>query len=90
MGSEVIFKKEKTALEKPFRGEIEEAKRWPNAHVYRIAGQFSSNDAVPPEAIVGAWKVDVHGSITGEFIKNPNYDPKKWPSHSLNKAGEKL
>ncbi|AXV72278.1 hypothetical protein [Ralstonia pseudosolanacearum] len=30
---------------------------------------------VPPEAIVGAWKVDAHGNLTGEFMPNPKYQP---------------
>jgi hypothetical protein len=63
----------------PHPGEIEEAKRFPNGHVYRIAGPFGAADAVPPEAIVGAWKVDADGVIVGEFVKNPNYDPIHWP-----------
>jgi hypothetical protein len=42
-------------VEKPFREEIEEAKRTPNGWVYRIAGRFGPADAVPPEAVVGAW-----------------------------------
>lgn len=63
----------------PYPGEVEEAKRFPNAHVYRIAGHFGPNDAVPPGAIIGAWKVDAQGKIVGEFIRNPNYDPKRWP-----------
>ncbi len=63
----------------PLPGEIAEAKRHPNGWVYRIAGKFGPNDAVPPEAIAGAWKVDEHGRITGEFISNKNYDPVRWP-----------
>jgi len=68
--------------EKPHRGEIEEAKRIPNGYVYRIAGRFGPRDAVPPEAIVGAWKVDADGKITGNFTVNPKYGPKKFPSRS--------
>ena len=67
-------------MEKPLHGEIEEAKRCPNGYVYRIAGQFGPNDRVPPEAIVGAWKVDAHGKIVGLFVRNKNYDPVRWPS----------
>lgn len=66
-------------LTQPFAGEIEEAKRVPNGWVYRIAEQFGSNDPVPREAIVGAWKVDGQGQIVGDFVPNPNYDPKKCP-----------
>lgn len=62
----------------PFRGEIEEAKRTPGGWVYRIAGPFGPKDRVPPEAIVGAWKVDADGKIVGGFVRNKNYDPNRW------------
>jgi len=65
---------------KPYQGEIEEAAKHPNGRVYRIAGKFGPNDGVPPEAIVGAWKVDHAGKIIGTFIANPKYDPSRWPS----------
>jgi hypothetical protein len=56
----------------------EEAKKNPGGWVYKIEGDFSPQDYVPPEAIVGAWKVDNNGNITGEFIPNPNFRrPKK-------------
>lgn len=48
--------------------------------VYKIEGSFGPNDSVPPEAIVGAWKVDELGNLTGDFLPNPNYKP------SLSKA----
>jgi hypothetical protein len=67
-------------VEKPFQKEIEEAKRNPNGWVYRIAGCFGPNDSVPPKAIIGAWKVDPHGTITGPFQRNKNYDPNLWPA----------
>ena len=67
----------------PYPGEIEEAKKFPNAHVCRIAGRFGPQDSVPPEAIIGAWKVDAHGRIVGEFIKNPKYDPVRWPARKV-------
>lgn len=65
---------------KPFPGEEAEARRHPNGRVYRIAGNFGPSDGVPPEAIVGAWKVDANGNIEGDFIHNPNYDIERWPS----------
>lgn len=52
-----------------------EAKAQPNGWVYAIGGGYSDTEAVPPQAIRGAWKVDAHGNITGEFKSNPNYDP---------------
>lgn len=63
----------------PFLEEIEEAKRVPNGWVYRIAGNFKPSDAVPPEAIVGAWKVNAEGRISGDFIANAQYDSQRWP-----------
>ena len=69
--------KEQAVAAKPLPGEVEEAKQHPGGWVYRIAGRFAPSDAVPPEAIVGAWSVDPEGNITGNFIKNPKYDPKR-------------
>jgi hypothetical protein len=62
---------------KPMPGEIEEAKLHPNGWVYRIEGSFGLNDAIPPKAIVGAWKVDAEGKISGEFIPNAKYLPEE-------------
>lgn len=66
--------------EEPFLKEIEEARLTPNGWVYRIAGKFSENEPVPPEAIVGVWNVDPEGVIIGSFHKNPKYDSTQWPS----------
>jgi hypothetical protein len=55
----------------------EEAKLNPNGWVYKIDGEFGPSDAVPPDRIVGAWKVDGNGKIIGELIDNPNYRPGK-------------
>lgn len=57
----------------PSAAAITEARKNPNGWVYEIRGNYSPNDAVPPNAIVGAWKVDDHGNIVGEFIENPNF-----------------
>jgi hypothetical protein len=59
----------------PLPGEIEEAKKWPNGQIYRIKGNFKAEEAVPPQAIIGAWKVDGNGRIIEKFIPNPNFDP---------------
>lgn len=48
----------------------------PNGWVYKIDGAFGDHDKVPPEAIVGAWKVNAIGELTGEFLENPNYRPR--------------
>jgi hypothetical protein len=60
----------------PSQEMIDEAKTNPNGWVYKIQGNFGPNDAVPPESIVGAYKVDSHGNLTGEFMPNPNYSPR--------------
>ena len=52
---------------------VEEAKSRRNGWVYEIDGSYGPNDAVPPDAIRGAWKVDGDGNIVGDFIPNPNY-----------------
>lgn len=58
-------------------GEIEEAKKHPNGWVYRFDTAFSEDEAVPPEAIVGAWKVDGQGKLTGEWSQNKKFIPKE-------------
>ena len=60
-------------MPRPLPGEVEEAKRNPNGWVYRIQGTFGPDEAVPPEAIVGAWKVDGKGKIVGEFTANSKF-----------------
>ena len=65
---------------KPMAGEIQEAKLHPNGWVYRIQGKYGVNDAVPPEAIVGAWKVDGEGNIVGDFQPNPNFPSVRAPT----------
>jgi len=52
---------------------IVEAQKNPNGWVYKIEGDYGPNDDIPPEAIVGAWKVNQDGEIVGDFIPNPNY-----------------
>ena len=54
---------------------VEEAKRFPDGWVYEIAGFYRPEDAVPPEAIKGAWTVDIYGRLTGEFTPNPRFVP---------------
>ncbi|MFG2573358.1 type VII secretion system-associated protein [Streptomyces sp. NPDC048481] len=52
-----------------------EAARNPGAWVYAVDPHFDAAGQVPPYGVVGAWKVDEHGEITGEFKRNPNYRP---------------
>jgi len=53
-----------------------EAKNNPNGWVYHIDTIYSSNQHVPPEAIVGAWEVDGNGELTGIFRHNDKYKKK--------------
>lgn len=54
---------------------VEAARKNPNGWVYKIEGAYGPEEYVPPEAVVGAWKVDATGHLTGEFIENPKYQP---------------
>ena len=55
-----------------------EAKQNPNGWVYAIEGSYGPNDAVPPEVIAGAWKVDASGNfIKGSFMPNPKFKSKQ-------------
>lgn len=57
----------------PFAWLVDEAKKFPNGWVYEIDGKFGVNEAVPGDAIRGAWPVGPDGVITGEFVPNPRY-----------------
>jgi hypothetical protein len=59
---------------KPSQGEKDEAKKHPNGSVCRIDGDFADEDDIPPEAIIGAWKVDGNGNL-GDWKLNPNFIP---------------
>ena len=56
---------------------VEEARRVPGGWVYEIDGTFGPDEAVPPEAIRGAWAVDSDRTLTGEYEANPRYRPKR-------------
>ena len=47
----------------------------PGSWVYAIDPEFDAEGAVPPEGIVGAWRSDEHGRLSGEFTPNPRYLP---------------
>jgi uncharacterized protein (DUF2126 family) len=52
----------------------QEAKRHPNGWVYVIQGNYGPDDAVPPEAIAGAWRVDGSGNIIKDsYVANPKF-----------------
>lgn len=57
----------------PLPEAIKEALKFPNGWVYEIDGGFKHEDAIPPQAIKGAWQVNEKGVIIGEFILNPNH-----------------
>lgn len=64
----------------PSDEEREEAKKNPGGWLYRIAGNFSPTEDIPPKAIVGAWSVDSKGDIFGAFLENPSYDAILFPA----------
>ncbi|HEU4369677.1 MAG TPA: hypothetical protein VFV05_15765 [Methylomirabilota bacterium] len=51
----------------------EEARRNPGGWVYVVDGTFGPNDVVPADRIIGAWKVDRRGELTGKFKPNRDY-----------------
>jgi hypothetical protein len=53
---------------------IAEAKTKPGGWVYEIVGDYGPDDAVPPTAIRGAWRVSDDGEIVGEFLPNPVFE----------------
>lgn len=61
----------------PSIGEMNEAKLFPNGWIYRINEAFIDREDIPAEAVIGAWKVDSFGVISGNFIYNPNYSEEK-------------
>ena len=55
---------------------IKEAKKNPNGWVYKIDKNYDLSGDIPPEAIVGAWKVDYNGNIIlDSYIPNNNHLP---------------
>ena len=61
---------------RPTEGARLEALKYPGGYVYVIAGNYGPDERVPPEAIVGAWRVDSRGRIRGPLVPNPNYRPR--------------
>ena len=51
---------------------IAEAKRKPGGWVYEIVGNCGPNDAVPPTAIRGPWKVGENGEVVGRVPAGPS------------------
>lgn len=48
----------------------------PNGYVYVIDKEYKGKSDVPPNSILGAWRVNGDGIIVGPFIPNPNYKTK--------------
>jgi hypothetical protein len=51
----------------------EEARRHPGGWVYVVDGTFGPDEVVPADRIIGFWKVDRHGKLTGKYRPNPDY-----------------
>lgn len=60
----------------PVTEEIREAARKrPGGWVYAIDPEHDTDSSVPRQGIIGAWRVDGLGRLTGEFRHNPDYVP---------------
>lgn len=51
--------------------------------MYAIDPEFAGLETVPPEGIIGAWRADEAGELSGDFTPNPRYVPspaaRGWP-----------
>lgn len=67
-----------------------EAKKNPNGWIYEIDFDFLPEEHTPPEAIVGAWEVDISGNLTGVFKYNEKHQKiitaSRSPRDYMNKA----
>ena len=50
-----------------------EAQRNPGGWVYVVDGTFGPDEVVPADRIIGSWKVDRKGKLTGQYRPNPDY-----------------
>ncbi|MFD2937421.1 hypothetical protein [Spirosoma flavum] len=66
----------------PTQETYEEAKKNPGDWVYVIDPKYNGQENVPLKGIVGAWKVDYTGRLTGTFHFNQNYESKQEPISS--------
>jgi hypothetical protein len=53
---------------------IPEAKAHKGGWVYQIVNPPPEADGVPPEFILGAWRVNDSGILTGEFVSNEHFN----------------
>jgi hypothetical protein len=51
----------------------EEARRHPGGWIYVVDGTFGPDEVVPAHRIIGFWKVDRRGRLTGKYRPNPDY-----------------
>ena len=51
----------------------EEATRHPGGWIYVVDGTFGPDEVVPADRIIGFWKVDRRGRLTGKYRPNPDY-----------------
>jgi hypothetical protein len=54
---------------------LAEAAANPGGWVYAIDPAYDPAGTVPPEGIVGAWRIGDDGRPTGEYHANPNHRP---------------
>ncbi|WIX79305.1 type VII secretion system-associated protein [Amycolatopsis carbonis] len=60
----------------PLPAELRErARQSPDSWLYVVDPAMEGAEDVPGAAIAGAYRVDEHGEIAGEFIPNPDYRP---------------
>lgn len=60
----------------PLTEEVRDAaRRRPGGWVYAVDPEFEGEGTVPRRGIIGAWRVDGLGRLTGEFRHNPDYVP---------------
>ena len=60
----------------PLTEEVRDAaRRRPGGWVYAVDPEFEGEGSVPRRGIIGAWRVDGLGRLTGEFRHNPDYVP---------------
>ena len=52
---------------------LEEARSNPGGWVYEIDFEYGDDEAVPPEAIRGAWEVSKLGTLTGMYRSNDRH-----------------
>ncbi|MEV0069586.1 type VII secretion system-associated protein [Amycolatopsis sp. NPDC050768] len=60
----------------PLPAELRErARQSPDSWLYVVDPAMEGAENVPGAAIAGAYRVDEHGEIAGEFVPNPDYRP---------------